>query len=53
MIQEGRLVGRIALAQSILGDPATPEEELLRRSPEDLAALAKSLEERLRARPSA
>jgi predicted transposase/invertase (TIGR01784 family) len=49
-LAKGEILGKIELCQSLLGDPATPREELLKRPPEDLAALAKSLEERLRPR---
>ena len=47
-LADGVLIGRIQLAQSLLGEPQTPTAELCERDPAALRALADDLEQRCR-----
>jgi hypothetical protein len=48
--EEGELVGRVKLLQSLNGDAPTTTEELLDLGPERLEALERELQQRLRER---
>jgi hypothetical protein len=48
--QEGKLAGNIQLLQQLLGDPVSPDSELLGQSPDDLNTELAELQQRLRDR---
>jgi hypothetical protein len=47
-LEKGKLIGRINVLQQILKQPATPEEELLQFSLDDLTRLAEELQRQSR-----